>query len=438
MNKNHQRYLMRAALGCAALALGTLGAGLCASTLGSTEHGVHTNLYVPLGPAGTANFKIVSGTGDRPTIPGFLDGPVVTRDTGGGWLATWFCEDHVEQRAGTGGHLTITCGGLPRGFDLGPVAAPETRLAAMPAKVVVLSDIEGNLAFLDAALRKLEIVDSEGKWRFGGNRLVIVGDSVDRGREAFGVLWRLYGLTRQAQAAGGAVHTLIGNHEQYILRGNVSRAHPEHIYALQQMGGEVQAFAPDTVIGAWLRAQPVLLQMGPVLFTHGGISREVAAQKLTLDQINQAMWRYWGGETGSKPEFDAVLGQMGVSQYRGYLMALDDQYGKARDEDVAAALDAFGASQIVVGHTLVDKVSSLYGGRVFAVDVNTNDAASEVLVYDNGVARVVDIGVPRELPAAGARAPMTRPLRLGPDGDWPVLRKLVARSYALSQLPHPY
>jgi hypothetical protein len=80
-------------------------------------------------------------------------------------------------------------------------------------------------------------VDADGNWDYGSNHLVIAGDSVDRGRDVFAALWRLYSLSLQAQRSGGAVHVLLGNHEQYILRGNLTRAHKEHLYALEQMGG---------------------------------------------------------------------------------------------------------------------------------------------------------------------------------------------------------
>src|SRR3546814_17085403 len=86
---------------------------------------------------------------------------------------------------------------------------------------------------------------------------------------------------------------VLGNHEQYMLRANPSRANAEHLHALNAMGGYRHAFAADTMIGEWLRQPPVALKLGSVLFVHGGVSPPVARTGLTLEQTNAAMPDYW-------------------------------------------------------------------------------------------------------------------------------------------------
>jgi hypothetical protein len=58
-----------------------------------------------------------------------------------------------------------------------------------------------------------------------------------------------------------------------MLQGNLSRANREHIYALEQLGGQAAAFSADTVLGHWLRQQPVVIQAGDILITHGASAR---------------------------------------------------------------------------------------------------------------------------------------------------------------------
>lgn len=397
-------------------------------------NGVHKNLLVPLGGS-YAKVAVYGGSGDAARLPGFLDGPVARPLAGGGWSATWFCEDRVQQQQVQAPLLAIDCAGKRSVFPLASSAsAPVADVLPMPAKVAVLSDIEGNLTFLDGALGKLGVSDGAATWTYGDGHLVVVGDAVDRGREVFAVLWRLYALAQQAQRAGGGVHLVLGNHEQYILRGNTTRANLEHIYALQQMGGPQQAFAADTVIGQWLRAQPVILQMGDVLFTHGGISRETADSGLSVQQLNEAMRAYWSGTPASAKALDAVIGKRGLTQYRGYF---EDDGGVAVSADVEQVLKRFGASTIVVGHTLVDKVTMLHNGRVIGVDVNTNRAQDEALVFEGGkprVAAVVDRGLPPEENGRGR----LRQLELTDARDWQALGSTLKRSYELSRLPHPY
>src|SRR3546814_20020361 len=78
----------------------------------------------------------------------------------------------------------------------------------MPARVAVLSDLEANIAFLEQALRRLGVVGADGKWAYGGGHLVVLSDSVDRGRDVFAVLWLLPGLPAQSGMAGAAAPTV--------------------------------------------------------------------------------------------------------------------------------------------------------------------------------------------------------------------------------------
>jgi hypothetical protein len=401
-----------------------------------TQNGVHTRLLVPAG-SNKIGIHLYSGSGDAPRIPGFLDGPIVRTAATGVWKATWFCENAVHERSGSDEHLEIDCGGNKTRYPLHVNASLPPDSIAAPARVLVLSDIEGNAAFLDSALRELGVHDTGGRWTHGSGHLVIAGDSVDRGRDVFAVLWRLYSLSLEAARQGGGVHVLLGNHEQYMLRGNMSRANREHIHTAERMGGFSQAFGADTVLGAWLRRQPVILQAGRVVVTHGGISPQVIASGLSLAQLNAAQRRYWQGMTESSPGLDAVLGPVGVTQYRGYLPDGDADRAAATLAQVTQALERFGADTIVVGHTPVEQITPLYQGRVYAIDVNTRSAASEALLFEQGVPRIVPLQTRRVLPPErpGVRS---RPLNLAAAEDWRTLGGMLKRSRALSQLSYPY
>ncbi|MDN5924707.1 MAG: metallophosphoesterase, partial [Xanthomonadales bacterium] len=309
---------------------------------------------------------------------------------------------------------------------------------------VVLSDLEGNSQFLDAALRKLGVVDDAGRWQFGHGQLVILGDSVDRGRNVFQVLWRLHGLSLQASAAGGAVHMVLGNHDQYLLRTIVSRANHDYLFALQQLDGYHATFADDTLLGAWLRKQPVMLKLGSVLFVHGGVSPHVAKSGFTVPQINQAMREYWrqaGKKVRHTQAFDAVIGRSGVTQYRGYFYGgkgdADKDIPLVNREDVKHILTAFNATQIVVAHTLVERVQSLFGGLVYAVDVNYHDARPQVLVYEHGVPKVVNIGIHRGLDHQHV-VTKQREFSVFDHADRQLVRQMIAEYQREADIPWPY
>ncbi len=434
--KKMRTYVVRSVVALMTLLLLAFVIALANANVELTEHGAHKRLLLPIG-VGHAGLNTFAGTGDKVHMPGFLDGPVVRRKADGSWNATWFCEDKVQQLSGVSADLAIDCGGKRHVFPVGRTPAVADAVFDTPADTLILSDIEGNARFLDASLESLGVTDAQGNWRYGRNHLVIAGDAVDRGRDVFPVLWRLYTLSLQAQDAGGAIHYVLGNHEQYLLRGNTSRANRDHLYALTRMGGQVDAFGPDTLIGHWLRLQPVIIKSGNTVITHGGVNPVVADAGFTVNNLNSAMRRYWSGDMPGKAELDAVVGPAGLTQYRGYFEDREDRYARASAAQIGDVLAHFGAKSIVVGHTLVERVTALHEGKVWAIDVNTNTARPEALLIRNGEPTVVSSGVARVLEENGGRRQI-RPFSLFASGDLALLKGLVASNYALSQIPQPY
>ncbi len=434
--KKTRTYLLRGLLIAVALPVVLIVFALSRSDVELTEAGVHKRLLIPVGSQ-AIGLHTYAGTADNAKMPGFLDGPIVRRNANGSWAATWYCEGQVEHLTGTAGDLAIDCAGQRRHFPVARTPAVPDAVFDAPTDTLVISDIEGNDRYLDAALKSLSVTDADGNWRYGRNHLVIDGDAVDRGRDVFAVLWRLYALSLQAQDAGGAVHLVLGNHEQYLLRGNISRANRDHLHALSRMGGQVAAFGPDTVIGQWLRLQPVIIKSGKTVITHGGVSPLVADAGFTVNNLNSAMRRYWLGDMPGKAELDAVIGPAGLTQYRGYFEAGEDRYGLATEAQVKDVLAHFGASAIVVGHTLVDGVTAFHGGRVWAVDVNTDTARPEALLIRNGEPQVVSTGIRRNLNEEGQQR-LTRPFSVFASRDLAMLKELFKSHYALSQIRYPY
>jgi hypothetical protein len=403
-----------------------------------TEAGAHRRLIVPLIGEQAISIPFYTGTSDSFVMP-HLDGPVVRPLPDHEWDARWFCNDRVyrQKLSNTESVLSIGCEDKIKFFYFAQAAA-RPNVDEMASKVVVLSDLEGNHDFLVSALKELKVTDDNGDWILGDGQLVILGDSVDRGKDVFAVLWTLHSLAAVAETHGGSVRFVLGNHEQYILRGNFSRAHPEHMFAVNQLGGFEAAFANDTVIGAWLRQQPVALKLGDVLFVHGGISNDIVENKLSIDDLNQAMLDYWQQPkpVSPSPKFDAVLGSKGVTQYRGYIQPVEDLYPAASTADVNQALAFYQAKQIVVAHTIVDKIRFLHSNKVIAVNVNSDDSTSQALVFDNGIPKVVTLNTKRHIQASDPS--YYRRLDLTASKDYRIFMLNYEKMKYLSSIPHPY
>lgn len=203
-----------------------------------------------------------------------------------------------------------------------PAAASQWQFDGVE-RIVALADIHGAYAPMVAGLQQAGVVDAALDWSAGTTHLVIVGDILDRGpasREAMDLLMR---LESQADAAGGQVHVLIGNHEamnlvgdlRYVSTGEYAAFAAEEPadererwfveYAAKRNSDgnslEVQqklfdqrypqgyfahrrAFSSGGKYGKWLLEKPLVVVINGTAFVHGGLSPLIG--EIGLDGVN--------------------------------------------------------------------------------------------------------------------------------------------------------
>lgn len=336
------------------------------------------------------------------------DGPYVLPTQGGGWVARWVEGDEAsptvrESAVRVGGSVTIPAVGTRPSFrvrvrDEATVPASEVTLPAS-AKLFVIADTHGEFEIATELLQRHGVIDRSLEWSFGSGRLAILGDVFDRGPHHTELFWLIYKLEAQAKAAGGAVHFVLGNHETMVLLGDRGYLHPRYLRSAAALSAPTYAslWSTESLLGQWLRTKPAVQKIGDLLCLHGGLSAEMLGRKLSLDAINQAVrdaLTYTEPYAGRRPRYApgdlAVLGRspaatdadrersrfvtfspLGPLWYRGYFpeAAREGGFPVASDGDVGATLTFFGARRILVGHTIVPTVTSLYGGKVLAVQV---------------------------------------------------------------------
>jgi hypothetical protein len=86
----------------------------------------------------------------------------------------------------------------------------------------------------------------------------------------------------------------------------------------------------------------------------------------------------------SNEQTQFVMGEAGPLWYRGYFEEFARQGVRlAESADIDLIRARFGVEAILVGHTRVPAVTSLYGGRVIAVQVYPHrDAQTQALVME--------------------------------------------------------
>lgn len=255
-----------------------------------------------------------------------------------------------------------------------PPAAPDP----LPARVVAVGDLHGDLVNSVRVLHMAGVTDEHGTWTGGDLTLVQTGDILDRGPDSKGVVELLQRLGKEARAAGGRVIPVMGNHEIMNVLGDWRYVAEADLAGFGGEGPRRAAFALDGPLGRWILENDAVVQLGEVVFAHGGVSARFAPQG--AKGLSLAVRRALVG--GDKE----VLGDEGPLWYRGYLLA-EEPLACA---ELKTALTAMGARRMIVGHTTQKsgRVASRCGGQLLGIDTGISEhygthlAAVEILSGD--------------------------------------------------------
>lgn len=270
---------------------------------------------------------------------------------------------------------------------LKPALLAEEPETAMPAKQLVLSDIEGNFGAFRKLLQAAGVIDTAFNWTFGNGHLVLGGDFVDRGEQVTEVLWLIYSLEEKAKAAGGRVHYVLGNHEIMIMSGDTRYINPRYRLHVALIGARAYEFLFDenTELGRWLRTKNIMEKIGENLFIHAGISPEINDMRINVNSINILARPFYADSIGAYPEKDKklpiIFSDFGPFWYRGYYKK--DAVGM--QETVDASLRKFKVKHIFTGHTIVAETISLFwGNKVINTDLHHAEGKSEAVLIEDG------------------------------------------------------
>ena len=240
----------------------------------------------------------------------------------------------------------------------------------LPERLLAISDIEGNFYAFQQLLVGNGVIDEDFNWTFGSGHLVLLGDLFDRDINVLPCLWLIYKLEQEAGAQGGWVHFILGNHEEMNLRGDERHLEKKYQWLARELGVQYyELFSNYSELGQWIRTKNSVEKIGNTLFVHGGISYLVEDAKLTLKQINRSVRRHIGlADVDEKGEL--LMGNNGPLWYRGYFG------GNITQRHIERVLHTYQAEQMVVGHTVVPDVLSLFDERLYAIDVQQPTYAS--------------------------------------------------------------
>ena len=274
----------------------------------------------------------------------------------------------------------------------------------------VVGDVHGEFDRVLGLLGNAGLIDAESKWVGGERHVVFLGDIFDRGDDATRVLWFLYELERQARAAGGGSHLVLGNHETMIFTEDV-----RYVSAKEQLIARLHGTSYTelfdirrSVLGRWLAGRPGVMKVNDVLLAHGGVAPGSSLR--SVEAVNDSMRTFmsedlfyrWADTTVALVTDSATaervgdqyarvivmdpaavarrtgifFDETGILWFRGYVES--DTLRSALD----GVLDEFGAEIHVVAHTPVSTIGARYDGKLLVVDLER--PATEMLLLEWG------------------------------------------------------
>ena len=242
-------------------------------------------------------------------------------------------------------------------------------------KVFVVGDVHGSYDSLRTILIANNVMDSHNNWTFSDSHLVFIGDLFDKGDKVTEVLWLVYKLWNQSLVYGGKVHVLLGNHELLALNRDYRYLNDKYVYLTRGLDIEYSnLFSQFTVLGNFVRSFKVAIKIDSVLFVHAGFSKYFVDRGISLSEVNQAVNILLNRTQQDLitertiSVFSDAVSDKGPFWYRGYMFS-SAAIPRATPEEIETVLRYYSASTMVIGHTEVQSIDSLYSGRLIPVNV---------------------------------------------------------------------
>ena len=182
---------------------------------------------------------------------------------------------------------------------------------------------------------------------------------------------------------------LLGNHEVMVMLNDTRYLNRKYeVFSNYFMRDAADYYGTNTVLGNWLRTRNTIVKINDCIFSHAGISPTILNRRVKLETINNLI-REFLSVNPETPMRDADLTSMllnadGPLWYRGYILEGFSGTKSITEKQVANILKYYKASKIIIAHTEVKRMISLFNGKVIAIDVpiRTNEVVPEALLIE--------------------------------------------------------
>ena len=278
-------------------------------------------------------------------------------------------------------------------------------------RIIVMGDIHGDWSIMIKMLKLANVIDDKLQWIGGDTVVVQVGDQIDRCRnlpcnnqnatqDDEGNDWKILqfftDLHKLAELMGGAVYSLMGNHELMNTQGDMRYVSYKGMQELNKYQTEYKIdgkyssgkelreylFKPGNKISNFLGCtRQFVLIIGSNLFVHAGILPEIA-NKYKISDMNEIMSKYLWNQLENVKNYDDLLNSSSQSPLWNRTfgnIGLNTTDVKQECPELLNPLkQIYKVDRIYVGHTPIIKegIKSVCNGKVWLTDYGASKAFS--------------------------------------------------------------
>ena len=224
----------------------------------------------------------------------------------------------------------------------------------------LIGDLHGHYIEFERLLIGAGLCNKDLTWSGGGDHLWLMGDFFDRGASGIKCLELTMRLQQEAQADGGDVQSLLGNHELMILcayqfKERMTRSGDSVFDQWLRWGGieaDFEGFTDEHA--AWLRKLPAMALVGNALLIHADALIYVN-YGMTIERVNQGFFDLMSSS-------DLAAWEVALSAFSEHMaFASLELTGRQRAEQL---LSLFGGELLVHGHTPIPQARQINAENV--------------------------------------------------------------------------
>lgn len=323
-------------------------------------------------------------------------------------------------------------------------------------RIVVIGDLHGDWNATINILKKANVINSENKWIGKDTIIVQLGDQIDRCRKPgycheiyatindensdIKILYFFTELHKQAEKVGGAVYSIIGNHElmnvdgdmRYVSRKNILEFNKikenknKYIFETDNFRNKnvnnnidennidiglynrKKYFKPGNKLANFLACtRQMILIIGDNLFVHGGLIKKIL-NKYSVDNMNEILGLYLFNKLNkpdnyndllkndSSPIWNRVLGTLNNITDKQYVKSICDSiFNGSIQTNVYGKLKPLDINRIFIGHTpqLFKGINKLVckNKEIYYVDIGASAVFNEYRNNKKSIYQLIEI-----------------------------------------------